>query len=488
MQKQDVIKSDKYKGTPPAMGAEIDGESIGTLNSGPTVARRSMAVALGIAALLALYFTLVYYPGVLYTDSYVRWDSAQRLLAGSGGVTSFQSFGPTLLMALTYALTENYAAYTLVQSFFFFLSSLLLIRRFTGLESRWLVLPATVLAVVPLFPGYSAFHEASVGGVIAMNFLLILPRRGPERARLLAWEAAWLTLTLFILFSFRQNALTVIPVIAFLFWKTAPVSARVVRLVALVAALALVQVVPRALHFSEDTPVGISFGWEIAQTLQRLQDPRYDHYLDAFGDTRGALSGKLDDDIWSGLFVPGALRYELIGTPEAARRLQRDYFTLACAEPLAMLANKLRVWSRVLGLERPLFFYEFNQNRLGRMPEFGWRDTSLRQRSFERVEAMMRPEMLRKPWAVFLIGVIAMVIGAYVLPDRMRLAGTTLVLAAFYYAAFLITAPGYEFRYFFPAFYLVFMIVLALMSAAVFRGVSAAINHLAVVHTKITRS
>ena len=101
---------------------------------------------------------------------------------------------------------------------------------------------------------------------------------------------------------------------------------------------------------------------------------------------------------------------------------------------------------------------------------------------------MMRPEMLRKPWAVFLIGVIAMVIGAYVLPDRMRLAGTTLVLAAFYYAAFLITAPGYEFRYFFPAFYLVFMIVLALMSAAVFRGVSAAINHLAVVHTKITRS
>jgi hypothetical protein len=433
--------------------------------------RQTSGLVIAIAGLAAAYFTLVYYPGILYSDSYVRWQYALGLWQGRA--STFFSIGPSLWMAATYGLTENFAAYTVLQSFLFFLSILLLVRRAAGVEGWWLLVPAVALVSLPLYGGYSVFHEAGIGATVAMNFLLLLlstERAQQLRTLPLLADGALLLFVLFNLFAYRQNALTLLPPAIYLLWRAAGSRvARLVRLGALVGAVALVQIVPRVLPYSQQDASGISFAWEIARTLQRLHAPEYSHFLDDYGNTEGALRGRLDDDIWSGLFGPDALDYAKIGSPSAAAQVKQDYLRLARAEPLAVLATKWDTWMRVVGIGRPLFFFEFDENRWNRLQEFGGRQTSLRHRSFERVGGMMSAAILRTPWAVFLVGIAATFAGIRLIPAGRRVFISIIVFAAFYYSAFLVTAPAYEFRYFFPAFCLVSTVVLALVTASVQR-------------------
>ena len=137
---------------------------------------RKLLTIIAAAAILSIYFTFVSYPGVLYSDSYGRWDTAKYLVAtllsgNKTAITSWLSITPQFFMAVCYALTGAYGFYTLVQAFFFFLSSFLVIDRFT---SQCKLATCILFCLCPLFYGFSVYHESSVGCVIGLNFALLL--------------------------------------------------------------------------------------------------------------------------------------------------------------------------------------------------------------------------------------------------------------------------------------------------------------------------
>jgi hypothetical protein len=433
---------------------------------GPWCVRAPVAFAAVVAALGAAYATLVYWPGVFYGDSYSRWSLAEELLLG-GERLAHVSIGPSLFMAATYALTESYAAFTLVQAFLFFFSTLLLVSHL-GVRGPWLAVPAAALLGFPLFRGYAVYVESGIGAATGMSFLLVATLWRPARAGRVAeaLRAGALFGAAFVLFSFRQNAVTVVPVLAALVWRVSRSRwVRLAHLGAVAAALGAALLLPAALG-TRGSASAPGLAWEIVGTLQRVKDPAYDHYLDDVGNTRAALAANVDEGLWQGLVSPQALPWNRLYylDREGSARLARAYVRLAFAEPRAFLANKWHLTRRTLGLGTPLRFGEFDQNLDGLMPLFGLHDTALRRREFERVEGAMASGLLRTPWLVLLIGLALVAFARRGLVPPTPASGAILALAASFYAAFLVTTHGFEFRYFFPALHLV--AVLALVVAA----------------------
>jgi hypothetical protein len=79
---------------------------------------------------LSFYLILVYYLGVFYTDSYVRWNIALDLIHGtrSPSFSSYLSIFSQVLMVLTYKITTELCYFYRYTSIFIFYSSLVLLK------------------------------------------------------------------------------------------------------------------------------------------------------------------------------------------------------------------------------------------------------------------------------------------------------------------------------------------------------------------------
>ena len=438
------------------------------------------------SALLALLCTLITYPGIWYSDSYVRVETGgavlnamvKTLTGHRAPLETGNAFTliPSFFMALSRGLTGHVALYTFGQAFAFFAAVFLLIRE---LNPRRPGLQRILFAVCPVVYGMSVYYEAGVGCVTGLAALMLLFRRAgdPKEAGDRALELLLVALSSFVTFGYRTNALTVVPVLAFFLIRAGAERRRkALMLASLVLGLAMTKAVPWLFDVHSLSTASAGIVWEMIMTIQRMAPEdreKYADFLDEIGgegSTRAALEITTDNS--AGTFMWGQdLGIEKMSAPGATGTALRKYAQLMAERPGDFFAVKADVILRSLGLRGELDLSEYSYNRWDQMQEYGMTDSLQRRAFYNSVVRTFRVLgfYTLHPWVPFLGS--AGLLAAEALRRRKRgksgergdaAFALTFWMAAFYYLAYLLDTPAYDFRYFYPS-----LLLLAAMDFAV---------------------
>ncbi len=440
-----------------------------------------------VALFAAAFCLLVSYPGNLYSDSYGRIGLAQRLKTIVGGVLEgkplpvsfWLTVTPSYFLAFFYYLTGNIAAFTFVQAFAFFYVTLLLLQK---LCPRYRFFACLLVICNPLFFCVSIYHETGIGAVIGMEIFLLLLDADVPRMGLFDRIVVFFLLFFasFVTFGFRANALTVLPpLVAFFVLYQKELLGRILYLAALCGGILAVVLIPRALHIDTMSSVSAGFVWEMGTSIAYMSPDKQPEYLDYLDDLFGEgytrrLSayigpmGKFNANICSMFELEGGAGADI--SRVGLRKIFAKYVGLYAKAPSDSLRTKGFFVAQVLGTGRwPLHLWEWDYDRWGRGAEFGLSDSFQRHIFMNLYEvAVTKTFFPLRPYAVLLLAVLAVCL-------RLRLCHVQLrdcpewrliVLAVFYYVAFAIDTQSMEFRYFYPAFFLLAMSVISSVAAA----------------------
>ena len=249
-----------------------------------------------LALVLAGICTYITYPGIYYSDSYTRWYLAENILSGnSENLHNGLSVFPQYIMALMYKISGEYGLFSFVQAAAFYFTGFLVIDRLcTKAKWLWLIL----FIACPLFYGFSVYLEMSVGVVIGVNMFVLLAFKTRE-----CWHTAGVAKRLlvmagyaasyFIIFGFRQNALTLFPVILAVsvaaMWgsgRKATVLFAAKQAVVMAVVVLFIGRIPYMADYgkiSDLTAKGTM--WDVAKTLEKVWDKEeYHDYFDFLGE------------------------------------------------------------------------------------------------------------------------------------------------------------------------------------------------------------
>jgi hypothetical protein len=429
-----------------------------------------------LSLIISSYFSLVYYPGIYYSgDSYVRWDLAFQILHPKGEYPTPFTILPAIWMAFTYWITQNFGAFAFLQSFLFFYSSLTLIRVMGNFKGLWMWLPIFIFSNFCIFQYSSVYFENSIGTVIAINFMLILCSQ--KHVQMTALKQGMFAVVYFLVFSalfgFRQNTVTILPVVFFILWRGNKHKElfriqALTLILALVFVLALPQLMADYRSIPKRNQLSLALAWETAQIIKKLNDPKYDHYLDYAGysdqSTRNVLHSELHFGTWAGMLFPNGLSYKKLIQPDVAEQVKKGYIRIIKEHPKEFLENKLQNCSYMLGIPEPLRVWEFGKEIRSQIVPPSFKYTPLRDQQFKRIEYIMEHySFIRRPFIVFLIGFLFFIAGLVFFKD-VRLLGSVFCLGIFYHVGFLLVTENYVFRHSFPAFYLNSIIVLVVVT------------------------
>lgn len=427
------------------------------------------------SAALALLCTLVSYPGIWYSDSYVRVATGGAVLNAVVKTLTGHRFPldtgnafsvtPSFFMAASLGVTGHVALYTFAQAFAFFAAVFLLIRELNPAGRK---LQSALFAVCPLVYGMSVYYEAGIGCFAGIAALILLFRRaGVEKSRGdRALEFLLVAFASFVAFGYRTNALTVIPVLVFcLFRLKAEKAKKALVLLALVCGILFTKALPWVFDIRSQSTATSGLVWEMLTVIQRM-DPEareeYRDYLDEIGgegSTRKALAAS--NEATAGSFMWGGdLGIGKMSAPGATAAALKKYAGLIAAKPLDWLRVKRDFVLRAMGVGHTLDYSEYNYNRWDQMADYGFNDSLQRHAfydSFMGTCAFLGAYTLH-PWLPFLISLVMVVAEAVRKSARRGLYAAVLWTAAFYYLAYLLDTPAFDFRYFYPSLLLMMIL------------------------------
>ena len=420
------------------------------------------------SAVLALLCTLITYPGIFYSDSYVRVTTGHAVLSSviqtlkGRGIPLDTGNGftllPSFLMAFSIWLCGTVALYTFFQAFLFFAAVLLLIRE---MNPGWRKTQYVLYACCPLIYGASVYYEAGVGCAAGIIFLILLFRRVPEeksRAER-TMEFFLVMLSALLVFGYRTNALTLLPVwLIWLLRLPAPKKRKASAVLALVCGTALVPVIPAVFQVRGLSNGMTGFVWEMLTTIQRMDETEgkaYQDYLDEVGGegaTRRALA--TSTGATSGGFIWGEdLGVAKLSAPGATGKILKKYGRLIRVKPAEWLRVKTEFMGKTMGIGAPLDFTEYEYDCWGKMKEYGFNDSLQRKAFYDSVVWTCGTFSLftGRPWVMFLLSLgLAMADGRR-RKERRKLNAQIFQTALFFYGAFLLVNVSFEVRFFYPA-------------------------------------
>lgn len=417
--------------------------------------------------------SLIAWPGIFYSDSYGRWFVARALSELNFALLDdWLSVPPQLFMGAYYLVTQNYGGYTLLQAVAFFFVCFCAIDAFCPKGG---LVAGILFAAAPVFYGFSVYLEMSVGCVTALLALLMLLLKTdheqisawPRRKKILYWCAAFFLY--FCVLGFRQNALTLLPVLLFAAWRAGRAAKTKLPLLlhgsAIAASFLLILALPGLLRFGFRHGTGsMTAGilWETVSMLEYLQDdPAYHGMLDYLageGSTEGAVAANTRDSVHG---FSNHIPYTVTSQGDNAARIRADYLRLIREQPGVWLRVKLEFAGRALDITQPLNNVEYDLDRDGRLAEFGYRYTLRREQFYGSYMGFVNGfSLLRRPWLVFAAALAALLAARKALGKKNFY--NLLVLfacAAFYYGAFLVNTQSQEFRYFFLPLVLLYLCI-----------------------------
>lgn len=444
----------------------------------------NMANKIIVSFCLALFLTLATYPGILYTDSFERWRTAKALLEGVNGIMSWVSITPQFFMLIFYYFTQTVASFTFVQAFLFFFSTLLIMEHLK-FHYYWTIF--LIIAICPIFYGFSVYHEMSVGCIIGINFTFLLLffnklstyKYWTFKNKLLYQFA--LTLSLYITFGFRQNAFTIIPaLILAIFYlikkKNKNKSLGLNQLLSICISLMLVFMVPSITKVEIKDSSSAGFLWEILSTIQTMPPDKQNEYLNYLdfltedeGSTLKALNSNRKDSVngWLWTTYPPII----IGDKNNSSLIKEKYFNLLFNEPQYFIKNKLYFINRTLGINQPLSNVEYYYDTNNIMRDYGMKDTTLRKIVVDSYNDFLDTfTFFRLPYLWFIVCTLSVLFKVRISKKDEYVPVILLYLVAvLYYAGFLVNTQSFEFRYFFPSFYILVLIILSVITDLVYR-------------------
>ncbi len=433
-------------------------------------------------AVLALLCTFITYPGIWYSDSYVRVTTGNAVLNAVAKTLSGQRVSvetgnpftliPSFFMAFSQGLTGNVGLYSFGQAVAFFAAVFLLIRELNVTGWR---LQSFLFAVCPLIYGMSVYYEAGIGCFTGMAGLMLLFRRvGEEKSRSdRVLEFLLVAFCSFVTFGYRTNALTILPpFVIFLFQQKAAGKLKSLAILALAVGMIFTKAVPWFFNVHSLSTATTGIVWEILTVIQRMapeDQENYQNYLDEIGgegSTQGALATSTEDT--AGNFMWGNdLGIDQMSRPGATVTALRKYVQMIAEKPAAWFDVKKDVILRSMGIQGELDYSEYNYNRWNMMEEFGMVDSVQRRafhRSFTFTVSALSAWVLR-PWVSFLVSLFFVMVEWFRKAARRKEFLWTLGIAAFYYLAYLLDTPAYDFRYFYPS-----LLMMTILDAAILWG------------------
>ena len=427
------------------------------------------------SGVLALLCMLISYPGIWYSDSYVRVTTGEAVLntiiktitGHRAPLETGNAFTiiPSFFMAISQGLTGHVGLYTFMQAFAFFAATFLLIR---DLNPECARLQSVLFAISPLIYGMSVYYEAGVGCAAGMVCLLLLFRRAEDEKNKKDQILEFLLVAFasFVTVGYRTNALTILPVLAFytIRMKTEKVR-KAVLLLAVLVGLLFTKVLPLIFDVRTDSTASVGIVWEMLSVIQRMEpeeQERYQNYLDeidAQGATQAALRVSTEDT--AGSFMWGtALGTETLSVPGATGTVLKKYFRLILEKPADWIRVKLDFVRKSLGIGFSLDNSEYNYNRWESMSDFGFNDSRQRRAFYNSFMSTVQSLgfYLLHPWLPVVVSLFMLVMENIRHRKRQRFPAFVFWMAIFYYLAYLLDTPAFDFRYFYPSLFLLMIL------------------------------
>ena len=439
------------------------------------VKNQGLCITALVAAAICL---LISYPGNLYSDSYGRIQLASKfkqivydVIKGVPNNTdSWLNVIPTCFIAFFYFLTGNVAAYAFAQAFFFFYISLINIKR---LCNKCRLLAYAFFIFNPIFFCVSTYYEIASGCAIGIVGLLLVLTVDESKLNPMdkVFQAILIVFTSFVTFGYRYNAFTMLPVFCFMaFYYQRKKLGRILAICGLLLGLFFVSFVPKILHITQMSRSCDGFLWKVGTTLARMPPElkeKYSTYLDdLFGEgatktlqsalyNEGFNKDNFNPNIFYMFKLPGFSEWK-IDQEVGLKKIFKKYLLLFIKEPMASIKTELLFDSYVLGIGNQIYLWEWDYDRWGRGKNFGLSDSKMRHRFMELYPLVVNNTYIPlHPWLMLLITCIFVFLKLKFFRIKIldSLEFWLILLAVFYYGAFLINTQSMEFRYYYPAFY-----------------------------------
>lgn len=441
-----------------------------------------------ISFMLALVCTVIASPGIMYADSYGRInfaytiiDCIKKTLAGQWNAITAKSWltvMPSFFISISRILTGDIVMYTFMQAFFFFLVSLLFVKR---LNTHYVKVQYVLIAICPLYFAVSVYYEAGIGCVtgIVMQILLI----STVERYITRFDAIvhWIMVAgaSFITFGYRANAFTVIPpvfVLIVLMTKQGIVR-KIYLMISVMVGLFGAILLPGILHIDTMSSYSTGFVWEMLTTIQNTAPEKQAEYVDYLDEIGGAGSTEEGISLSSVSTVNsflGRSRFNMLTLSEEGNGaiVLRKYFEMWTKEPEACLQTKWEFVKKTIGIKDPINCWEYGYNIYDKMDELGFRDWIPREifvNSYLKFHQYI--SILRYPWFIYTITFL-MIIWTWIKKDNKRqLYSCIYAIAIFYYGSFVLNTQSFELRYFYPSLYL-----MSIMDTAIFMDLIATLH------------
>ncbi len=435
-----------------------------------------------VSLVLAAVCVFIFYPGVFYSDSYRRVELAQILADGMvEGQQMWLTPTPSYFMGICLKLTGNIGFYSFLQAFSYYSLSMLFIKRITRhlRELQYLL-----FILNPAFFCMAVYYEAGIGCLCGIYALLLILFSVEHVQNWLDMGIATVLTILasFVTFGYRANALTILPVLIFIvlfFYKKKRI--RILLTGGIIVGMLLVFLIPKFLKIDTMSSVATSFVWEIVSTIQSLDDEKKKEYWTCLDEIAGdaatydAVMCNSDRRVGEWLWSDG-LGYQNLSKDGAFSVVIEKYAWLATQEPQAFLKNKLHSIRYSLGYGYGLDISEWQYNLNGKMSEYGYSDSAVRQVFFQKyLDAVSIQKIWTHPWILFLASIVLLalnrVLGKRIKSnDNGKIYVSVFLMAMFYYGAFFINTQSYEVRYFFPSACLMILMDIAIICNLIYNS------------------
>lgn len=429
--------------------------------------------------MLALLCTLISYPGIWYSDSYGRVDYANvvlscgwKVLTGQRSSISAQSWVtiiPSFFMAASKAVTGNVVGYTCLQAFAFFAATFLFIKK---LNTPYRKFQYILFGISPMIWCVSVYYEAGIGcvsGIVALILLLDavkVEKTGFDHVI----EGLLLIFASFVTFGYRANAFTVLPIIVvFVLMSQYRRMKKIVVLGMVLLGFALVAFLPWLLRINTMSSSSAGFAWEIITVIQRLEPEGREQYIDYLDGVGGVGSTALaietsDEYSVNGFLWGDGLNTGTLSAPGASSTVLKKYIGIMLREPSAYMGMKWDFTKKTLGIGEDTMFIAYDYNQWDIMANYGFNDCVQRKifvSSYHKINEIIGFYTCH-PWLVFLISIV-LVLATWLKKDEKRgIYLFALMLAIFYYGAYIINTQSFELRYFYPSLYLMMILDVAI--------------------------
>lgn len=436
-----------------------------------------------LSFILAGICTYITYPGIMYTDSYARVESADIIIKCVENIFSdsnknldawsWVTITPSVFMAICKACTGNVAFYTLLQAFLFMLLTFLLVKKLDTSYRKWQYL---LVVINPIIWGLSVYYEASIGCVTGIAaIILILNRRSNTRREEnnkfdIVFEIILLIISSYVVFGYRANAITILPVlIVYVLKLNYKKIKKIMILSSLIIGIFLVSLVPRILNIDTMSSQSAGLVWEMITVIQRMdKDTRkeYIDYLDNIGgkdSTKRALESSNEMSVNGFLWEKG-LNTNALSKKGASNKVMKKYFNLIKEQPKLYAEVKFSFCMKTLGVSQPIQLLEYEYNRDNQMFLYNFKDWDARHKFINGciISNNLLSFFTGRPFLALIITIIGVIYSYRIKSKNCSIYSLMLWITIFYYGAFIVNTQSFEVRYYYPSLYLMMIMDIAI--------------------------